>query len=265
MTVKTTTGYIADANFKQISIDHYEYASPAPERLGKIYDIYYINKRWNCNCPDARIKHKNNDRCKHECALNQKLRKAYENRCMAEIEAEQVLEQIQKCKEQSEIEQLRAEIASLRAELEESRAIQIPDFAEIKAELAILREENEQIKKILATKATARKKHMSETEAAEIKEQINVALDDVITQAQNAIQAAQMVREEVADLEAIPHALKQELDRWTERGQLELQPDYQAPELPAEIKSAVREAQEADRRRREAPLNGNQGFSLLKK
>jgi len=284
--------------FSRIERGHWTYWSVFNARL---YHLRIVRKNgkfyWTCNCPDARyISHPHGDQCKHEIALARMLKSQYERKCMAEIQAEQIAEEAQeKAEQREEIEDLRAEVAQLRAampdfidialqkqvveelraELAEARAeIQQPDLTEIMVELAELRAENEQIKKALACKATARKKHQSEQETADIKHDMNLLANDVVSAANSAIQTVSMWKKRLADLEAIPHELKKELDAWTEAGREELQPDYQPEEHNApEIKAQIREAQEISRQRREAteeerrkiaPLNGNSGFSFLK-
>ncbi len=267
------------SQFTRLERGHWTYYSQFQHRT---YELKLIQKEdqkfhWRCDCPGARyISHPRGEQCKHEIALARMLKSRYEQKCMAEIEAEQIATEAQEKARQSEVAELRAEVAALRAELAEAReAIQTkPQLAEILSQLAALRAENAEIKRILATKATARKKHQTETEAAQIKEQINTALDDAMQQAENAIHAAQMARAGLADLEAIPHSLKTELDSWTEAGKEELQPDYKPEDHnEPEIKAQIREAQESARTRREAtaeerrkmaPLNGNREFSLWK-
>lgn len=270
MSVKTTTGYIAERNFTQISTTHYQYASAAPERAGKIYDIRYINGRWQCQCPDARGKRiaGYGERCKHERGLIQRIDTIKARRSQTERQAEEIVAQAE---ESAELAALRAEVEALRAQI--ASQSQQPDITAIMAEIASIKAENIEIKKQLATKATARRKHQLETESAQIKEQINSALDEAQEAAQTAIRAAEMARAQLADLESIPHALKEDLDRLTEEGQPELQPDYKAPEPAPEIKKAVRDAQESERKRRQqtererrekAPLNGNKGFNFYR-
>ena len=284
------TGYVDVHCFRRIDNEFFIYHSPIRHRE---YELHLINNEWNCNCPDKR--HNDVKCCKHEQALA-RLWKQHQTRKSLSMSKAEMQEQIaalateigkiraewKKADLQTadalrkfalgtneKIAALRAEIEALRAELAELRAAPIaPDLAAIMQELEALKQENTEIKRVLATKATARRKHMSETEAAQAKEAINTMLDNVVEQSQNAIKAAEIARQQIKDLEAIPYELKAELDRWTEAGKEELQPDYQPPDLlEPELKASIREAQEATRKRRkreEAPLNGNQGFSLLK-
>jgi len=322
--MSTTTGYIADANFHQVTAKHYIYKSPAPERMGRVYDLDYINHKWVCNCPDKRSKIKagSNDRCKHERALCQlvdeqinqteanrqaqeitecvderaKYQAAYEqiHRDLTKSDAHQaeMLEKFNARRDQ-EIAALRAEVGNLRGQLDAIQSqptpmAQIaPYLSDILAEIEKLHKENDEIKaenaeikRVMKTKATARKKHQTETESAQIKQDINIYLDDAVESAKAAIYAAEATRERLASLEAIPHELKAELDSWTERGREELQPDYKAPDYIApEIKAATRAikeemaAKEKERKAKaakieeqwrerceKAPLNGNDGF-----
>lgn len=275
----TTTGYIADANFQCISADHYAYFSPAPERYGKRYDIRYINHRWTCNCPSARELHKIEARCKHERALCQLIDERIKQNA-ANRQAQEIAERAE------EIESLRAEIAQLRAELAaiQSQPATAPDLAAILQEINALKQENEEIKKQLATKATKRRKHQSEQEVADAKRGINTMLDDVMIQAESAINAAKLAKAQIKDLEVIPHELKEQLDRLTEQGQPELQPDYEPEERNSdEVRSEIRAIQEStakkqaerearakkladqmQERHEQAPLNGNDGFQFFK-
>lgn len=300
-------GIVHFENFKRVERHHWQYESPFQP---KTYDLYLIQKEdgkyyWNCNCADARkISHPCGKPCKHETALAQMLKSQYEQKCMAEIQAEEIAAEAESQAEQKhgqaeEITALRAEVAALRCQLDAIKsqpAAITPDLAAIMQEIEKLHKENEQIKvenaeikRALATKATARKKHQSETEAAQIKQDINIYLDDAVESAKAAIYAAEATRERLASLEAIPHELKAELDAWTERGCEELQPGYKAPDYHAEeltkemrengaksVKQINRETREmsaserakllrANRELRDrAPLNGNQGFSFLK-
>ena len=299
MSVKISypNGYVDPYRFIQIKVDFYRYHSPLTDIK---YDIHYnkSTKRWTCNCPDETYRQKQQDgRCKHEVELNRLLQERRENRSKAEKQADTVVVEVEIADLQDEVTELRqqateqaaalaecskgieallqlheadlAEIAALRSELAEARqAQQQPDLSAILAEVAALREENAQIKRELKTKATARKRHMLEEEAAAVKKQVNSALDEIVTQAESAIQAAKIARDTIKELETYPHLLKEQLDKLTEQGVPELQPDYQAPDHVApEIHAAVREvkqqAHERSHKREDTPL-GKSGFSVLK-
>ncbi len=307
---RTPTGYIEPECFTQVAIDHYQYTSPAPERAGKIYNIRYINGRWTCECPSARALHKVEQRCKHEVALCQRIAARKAAASQPEREAEQIItsqeergelaalraEVVELHQAQTdEIWTLRTEIANLRSRLyiqsqQQPAQAAAPDLTAILAELAALRAENTEIKSLLATKATARKRHASEQETAEAKKHINCILDNAVEAANSAIACAEMARRELKDLEVIPYELKKEIDQLVENGQAPfLAADYVAPELPDEIRKSVRDAQEEiskrnngegtpinqrdsdaqeaarlRRKRENAPLNGNAGFTLYK-
>jgi hypothetical protein len=254
-------GYVDVFQFERINSDLFLYHSPLQH---KDYQIHFNEEKWICNCAHARkIAHPQARQCKHEIALTQLWERHQERKSLSMRQAEAAAAAAtRRAEQQDQVEMLRAEVAQLSANLQdlryemESQAQQQqsannPDLAAILAELAALKAENAEIKKQLATKATARKKHQTEQEAAEIKEQINSALDDAVQQAENAICAAQMARERLADLESIPHFLKAELDAQAEAGKPELQPDYKTPEfIEPELKSEIRKMQEADRAER---------------
>lgn len=284
-------GIVDLSQFKRVKRGDWMYWSAFNNRM---YDLKLVQKEdgkhyWSCNCPAARhINHPHGEQCKHEIALAHMLKSRHEQKCRVQIEAEQVAAEAQGRAEQSELAALRAEVADLRKMheiLRENWRGSVKNSADcgnqqdmliysLQSQLAEIRAENEQIKKQLATKATARKKHQSEQEAADIKRDMNMLAEDVIEAANCTIQTVSMWKERLADLEAIPHSLKAELDQWTEAGKEELQPSYKpddhnAPEIKAEVRAmqeqtrARREAS-AEERREMAPLNGNQGFSVLK-
>lgn len=278
------TGYVDILQFERITNEFFIYHSPLQHRD---YELNIINGAWKCNCPDARyISHKQCKQCKHERALTQLWERHQERKSLSMQQAEEAAARATREAEQHEqITALAFEIGKVRKEWKKAdlqTAEALSKFAletneqlrAMREEIKTLKAENSELKRVLATKATARRKHQSETEAAQIKEQINTALDDATEQAEAAINAVKMARAELADLEAIPYALKAELDSWTASGKEELQPDYQAPDwTPPEVKKALRDAQGHERarrtaspeeRRKMAPLNGNQGFSLLK-